>query len=104
MRHTGTKKLSRIERPSHRVTGNRADASRAAGWDVAHVAINDHSRAGFMQMPADEKKTSAADFLKSAVAHYAALGVRTFGVRIQRVPTTTAAPTTPASSSVPARS
>lgn len=99
MLHTDTKKLSRIERPSHRVTGNRADASWAADWDVAHVAIEDHSRAGFMQVPADEEKISAADFLKSAVAHNAALGVR-----IKRVLTTTAAPTAPASSSIPARS
>jgi len=80
MLHMDTKKLGCIERPSHRVTGDRRDASRGAGWEVAHVAIDDHSRAGFVQMHADEKKTSAVDFLKAAVAHYAALGVR-----IQRV-------------------
>jgi transposase InsO family protein len=80
MLHLDTKKLGRIERPSHRVTGNRRDASRGAGWEVAHVAIDDHSRAGFVQVRADEQKTTAVDFLMAAVAHYAALGVR-----IQRV-------------------
>lgn len=80
MLHLDTKKLGRIERPSHRVTGDRRDASRGAGWEVAHVAIDDHSRAGFVQMHADEQKASAVAFLKAAVAYYAALGVR-----IQRV-------------------
>ena len=80
MLHLDTKKLGRIERPSHRVTGDRRDASRGAGWEVAHVAIDDHSRAAFVQVRADEQKTTTVDFLKAAVAHYAALGVR-----IQRV-------------------
>ncbi|NJD05103.1 MAG: IS481 family transposase, partial [Methylococcaceae bacterium] len=74
--HMDTKKLGRIVRPSHRVTGNRRDSVEGAGWEVAHVAIDDHSRAGFVQMHADECKNSAVTFLKAAVAHYAALGVR----------------------------
>lgn len=74
--HMDTKKLGCIERPSHRITGNRRDASRGAGWEVAHVAIDDHSRAGFVQMHADERKDSAVAFLKASVAHYAALGVQ----------------------------
>jgi len=74
--HMDTKKLGRIERPSHRVTGNRRDSVDGAGWEFAHVAIDDHSRAGFVQMHADERKGSANDFLRTAVAHYAAQGVR----------------------------
>jgi transposase InsO family protein len=73
--HMDTKKLGRIVRPSHRVTGNRRDSVDGAGWEVAHVAIDDHSRVGFVQMHPDEKKLSAVDFLKAAVAHYQALGV-----------------------------
>ena len=74
--HMDTKKLGCIERPSHRVTGDRRDAVRGAGWEVAHVAIDDHSRAGFVQMHTDERKDSAVAFLKASVAYYAALGVR----------------------------
>ena len=74
--HIDTKKLGRIVRPSHRVTGNRRDSVEGAGWEFAHVAIDDHSRAGFVQMYADERKDSAVAFLKAAVAHYAALGVK----------------------------
>ena len=74
--HMDTKKLGCIERPSHRITGDRRDTSRGAGWEVAHVAIDDHSRAGFVQMHANERKDAAVTFLKAAVAHYAALGVQ----------------------------
>lgn len=80
MLHLDTKKLGRIVRPSHRVTGDRRDSVDGAGWEVAHVAIDDHSRAGFVQIHADEQKSSAVAFLQASVAHYAALGVR-----VQRV-------------------
>jgi transposase InsO family protein len=73
--HIDTKKLGRIVQPSHRVTGDRRDATRGAGWEFAHVAIDDHSRAGFVQMHDNERKGSAVAFLQAAVAHYAALGV-----------------------------
>jgi transposase InsO family protein len=74
--HIDTKKLGRIVRPSHRVTGDRRDSVNGAGWEFAHVAIDDHSRAGFVQMYPDERKTSAVEFLKASAAHYAALGVK----------------------------
>ena len=73
--HIDTKKLGRIVRPSHRVTGDRRDSVEGAGWEFAHVAIDDHSRVGFVQMRADEKKESAVDFLEATVAHYRSLGV-----------------------------
>lgn len=74
--HMDTKKLGRIVRTGHRVTGNRRDSVDGAGWEFAHVAIDDHSRSGFVQMHADERKGSAIEFLRAAVAHYAAQGVR----------------------------
>ena len=73
--HMDTKKLGRIVHPSHRITGDRRDTSRGAGWEFAHVAIDDHSRCGFVQMHNDERKESAVQALKAAVAHYRALGV-----------------------------
>ena len=76
MLHIDTKKLGRIVRPSHRVTGDRRDKVEGAGWEFAHVAIDDHSRAGFVQMHSDERKSSAVAFLQASVAHYAAQGVR----------------------------
>jgi transposase InsO family protein len=49
---------------------------RGAGWEFAHVAIDDHSRAGFVKMYANERKESVVEFLKATVAHYEALGVK----------------------------
>ncbi len=73
--HLDTKKLGRIVRPSHRVTGDRRDSVDGAGWEAAHIAIDDHSRVAFAQVLADESKHSAVAFLRSVVACFAVLGV-----------------------------
>ncbi len=73
--HIDTKKLGRIERPSHRVTGNRRDAVRGAGWEVLFVAVDDHARVGFTDMYPDETKSRAVQFLHNAHAYYRSLGV-----------------------------
>jgi len=74
--HIDTKKLGRIERPSHRVTGNRRDSVDGAGWEFLFVAIDDHARIGFTDMYPDERTASAVQFLENAYAYYASLGVR----------------------------
>lgn len=73
--HIDTKKLGRIVRPSHRVTGNRRDSVDGAGWETLFVAIDDHARLAFTAMHPDEKKAQAVQFLRTAVAYYARLGV-----------------------------
>ena len=75
MLHIDTKKLGRIVRPSHRVTGNRRDSVDGAGWETLFVAIDDHARIAFTAMHPDEKKHEAVEFLHNAVAYYARLGV-----------------------------
>ena len=40
--HIDTKKLGRIEAVGHRITGNRRDSKRGAGWEAVHVCIDDH--------------------------------------------------------------
>jgi len=75
MLHIDIKKLGRIERPSHRVTGDRRDTSRGAGWEFLFVAVDDHARIGFTAMHPDERKDSAVAFLRDAVAYYSTLGV-----------------------------
>ena len=74
--HIDTKKLGRIVRPGHRVTGNRRDTVDGAGWETLFVAVDDHARIAFTQMHPDEKKAQAVRFLNNAVAYYAKLGVR----------------------------
>lgn len=48
--HIDTKKLGRIVRPSHRVTGNRRDSVDGAGWEFLFVAVDDHARVGFTDL------------------------------------------------------
>lgn len=73
--HIDTKKLGRIVRPSHRVTGNRRDSVHGAGWEALFVAVDDHARLAFTAMHPDEKKEQAVLFLRHAVAYYARMGV-----------------------------
>ena len=69
MLHIDTKKLGQIERPSHRVTGNRRDSANGAGWEMLFVAIDDHARIAFTAMHPDERAPSAVQFLRDAVAY-----------------------------------
>ena len=74
--HLDTKKLGRIEGIGHRITGRRQHRNRGIGWDMVHLAIDDHSRVSFALIKTDERGDSCAKFLHEAVAYYAALGVR----------------------------
>jgi len=78
--HIDIKKLGRIQRPSHRVTGNRRDSVDGAGWEYLFVAVDDHARIGFTDMYPDETKASAMQFMRNAVAYYRSLGVRVKGL------------------------
>jgi transposase InsO family protein len=78
--HLDTKKLARIARPGHRLTGNPRDETRGAGWEMLHVAIDDHSRIAFSQLLANERADATVAFLRAAVAYY-----QRFGIRIRRV-------------------
>ena len=78
--HLDTKKLARIHKPGHRLTGDPRDETRGAGWEMLHVAIDDHSRIAFSQLHPNERAPSTVAFLRAAVAYYAR-----FGIRIRRV-------------------
>lgn len=74
--HLDIKKLGRIARPSHRVTGDRRDRVAGVGWEYLHVAVDDHSRIAFSAVLAGEGAEAAVGFLGSALAYYTRLGVR----------------------------
>jgi len=73
--HLEIKKLARIGVIGHRITGDRRRRAPGVGWEFLHVAIDDHSRIAFSELQPDECGSSAAAFLKSAVEHYARLGI-----------------------------
>jgi len=74
--HLDIKKLGCFHRPGHRVTGDRQQGSRGAGWEYVHVAIDDYSRLGFGTIHPDETGLSACSALLQAVRHYRSLGIR----------------------------
>jgi transposase InsO family protein len=80
--HVDVKKLGRIGRPGHRVSGDRRTRSRGIGWEYVHVAIDDATRLAYVEVLANEKAATAAGFLRRAIAHFAA-----FGIRVQRLMT-----------------
>ena len=74
--HFDIKKLARIVRTGHRVTGDRQrDHSPGAGWEFLHIAIDDHSRIAFAQLLPDETAQCAIAFLHAALAFFAKLGI-----------------------------
>jgi transposase InsO family protein len=85
--HLDVKKLGRIARPGHRLTGRvsaRGHHRRSydLGWEYAHVCVDDASRLAYVEVLADERRESAVAFLERAVAWY-----RARGVRVERVMT-----------------
>jgi transposase InsO family protein len=80
--HIDVKKLGRIDRPGHRVTGDRSDrrAQGTKGWEYVHVAVDDYSRLAYAEVLSDERATTAAGFLGRALAFY-----RRHGVIVERV-------------------
>lgn len=74
--HIDTKKLGRIERMGHRITGDPRDNSNGAGWEFLFVAVDDHARIGFTDLYLDERHASAIQFLRNTVAYFRSLGVR----------------------------
>ena len=73
--HIDTKKLGRIAAVGHRITGDRRDTRRGAGWEAVHVCIDDASRLAYSEVLPDERKATAVPFLERAVAWFARHGV-----------------------------
>lgn len=89
--HIDIKKLGRIRGAGHRVTGKRTSQARTrrngrrtgvAGWEFVHVCVDDATRLAYVEVLGDEKATTAAGFLRRAVAFY-----ERHGIQVQRVMT-----------------
>ena len=73
--HIDIKKLGRFDKVGHRITGDRTQRARNAGWEHVFVAVDDHSRIAFTQIYPDEKQASAVDFVRQATRYFAKLRV-----------------------------
>ena len=90
--HLDVKKLGRIVGGAGwRVRGgaqhynpHRSDAAGVprgtVGYEYVHIAVDDYSRLAYAEVLADEKATTAASFLRRAVAYY-----RRYGIRVEAV-------------------
>ena len=91
--HLDVKKLGRIvggagkrwrEDGYQHYTGSYTDAAgrvhAKAGWEYVHIAVDDYSRLAYAEVLPDEKATTAAAFLRRAVAFY-----RRYGIRVEAI-------------------
>jgi transposase InsO family protein len=79
--HVDVKRLGRILKPGHRMTGDRSQRAKGkAGWQYLYVAIDDNSRLGFAAVHPDETADSALAFLEQLVRFYG-----DHGIRVERV-------------------
>ena len=78
--HLDVKKLGRIGRVGHRITGDRRSRVRGIGWEFVHVAIDDASRLAYVEVLRDEGGATTTTFLWRARAWF-----RRQGIRVRRV-------------------
>jgi len=74
--HLDMKPLARIGRVGHRIHGDHSQKAVGLGYEVAHVAVDDHSRVAYVEVLADQRGVTAARFLRRVLRWFAARGVR----------------------------
>jgi transposase InsO family protein len=94
--HVDVKKLGRILKPGHRVTGNKRGQARThrdgkpvslAGWECVHIAIDDHSRLAYAEVLGDQRGETAVGFLRRALCFFGS-----HGISVERVMTDNGSP------------
>jgi len=76
MIHVDIKQLARFDRVGHRITGDRRlGRSAGAGYEKAHVAIDDATRLAYAEVLPDEKQATTVGFLIRAVAWFGRQGI-----------------------------
>ena len=75
--HIDVKKLGRLGEGGGWRFGGRAAKKRnvGGGFDFVHVAIDDHSRLAYIEVHADERADTVADFTARSIAFYADHGI-----------------------------
>jgi transposase InsO family protein len=80
--HVDVKKLGRIGRVGHRITGDPRSRVRGIGWEYVHVAVDDASRLAYVEVLGDEDGATVTAFLWRALGWF-----RRHGIRVARVMT-----------------
>ena len=74
--HIDIKRLACFWQPGKRALGGGPTRNVGAGWQYAHVAVDDHTRLAYVELLPTERSTDAAAFLQRATAWFAAQGVQ----------------------------
>jgi transposase InsO family protein len=72
--HLDIKKLGRFWQVGHRVLRDGVRRSAGAGWQYAHVAVDDHSRYAIVQLRNSERGTDCVRFTAEVISAYAQQG------------------------------
>jgi len=78
--HLDIKKLGRIGRVGHRITGDRRSRVRGIGWEFVHVAVDDATRLAYVEVLPDEQGVTCVRFLWRVLAWF-----RRHGIRVRRL-------------------
>ena len=74
--HLDIKPLARILRVGHRIHGNRSQVVKGAGYEYAHVAVDDYSRVAYVEVLPDQRGGTTAGFLRRVLGWFARRGIR----------------------------
>lgn len=74
--HLDIKPLARVLPVGHRIHGDRRQVVAGAGYEYAHVAIDDHSRVAYIEVLPDQRGGTTAAFLRRTTRWFARRGVQ----------------------------
>jgi transposase InsO family protein len=72
--HLDIKPLGRILRVGHRIHPHQR-GSVGAGWEYVHVAVDDYSRAAYVEVLSDQTGATTAAFLRRTIGWFARRGI-----------------------------
>lgn len=78
--HVDIKKLGRFWEVGKRVRRDGRSRSPHAGWQFAHVAVDDHSRLAYVELRPSERAVDAVAFLERALRWYGEQGIEVTAV------------------------
>jgi transposase InsO family protein len=74
--HLDIKPLGRIRGVGHRIHGNRQLQRKGAGWEYAHVAVDDATRLAYVEVRRSQRRRACDAFLRRALQWFARRGIR----------------------------
>ncbi len=74
--HIDAKRLARIEAVGHRIHGDRSRKRRGAGYEVAFVCVDDHTRLAYAEIHPSENARYATLFMRRALKWFRSLGIQ----------------------------